>query len=163
MNHYELLMLELTDFGDAPLEKQWPNPVSEMELDDVEERLGDSLPLDYREFLRQYGGFNVYKYFLVPQSERSISLHVGISGFFNAKSLLSATSCVNVEEDLLPHNSIAIGFGDKGYILLVLYGQQKGQIYFWNFSQTGSAIESENLHFVANTFDEFMELLRIQN
>lgn len=160
MNRYHYLMQELTDFGDAPLEKQSPNPVSEEELDAVEKSLGSSLPPDYREFLRQYGGFNVHKSFSIPESHSS-GRREDIGGFLDAKSPFAHRPSMESYDELLPLAPIAIGFGEKGYILLALSEVEKGCIYFWDRGENPSNVESENIHLVANTFDDFIKSLHL--
>lgn len=160
MNRYDALMKRLTDFGDLPLEKQEPNPVSEEQLRDVECELGSSLPSDYREFLRDYGGFDIHKDFPVagmkPKSLR------------NGEIIYLCGVVPSGNYDLIPINRrhkfnlladfITIGVGENGYTLMLFTGEHKGAIYFWHNSQTASPVESENIHFVATSFDQFIHL-----
>lgn len=161
MNRYDDLIKRLTDWGDLPLEKQEPIPLSEDQLVAVEREFGHSLPDDYREFLSSYGGFAVLKYFRIPEPKRpnvctgEIDTFCGVIPPHSYDLLqLNRRKRLNLLADF-----IIIGLAESSFTLMKIVGERRGAIYFYDRSQTSLQDESENIHFVANSFDEFMQLL----
>ena len=127
-----------------------PETMSEEELQQVEQRLGHSLPEDYREFLRDYGLLIVPSSIPLP-NPTDAELGIGLFGVFLGIA-------PNDQYDLVEMNTgthilsemIEIGEGDNGSWYLTITGNNKGNVFFGCH---------ERMYFVAHSFDEFLRLL----
>ncbi len=59
-----------------------------------------------------------------------------------------------------PIHLLPITTADNGDMCLVLDGEEKGVVYFLHAGQGAEPKLEENLYFVANSFDEFMRMLK---
>lgn len=180
-NKYDTIMKRIcADFfkRHLPLES-----ATEEQLKEVEALIGHSLPTDYREFLRDYGGYIINADYPV-QAEGQIRYEC-VSNFYRAAPQPSAIvdgyrTCLEVYEpdpwivDLYPGLSLVrsmegieeLGWpeelfpiadsGGGSQICLALFGLRPGAIFFWR----NSPHFGENLYLVADSFDEFMHLLQ---
>lgn len=169
MNRYDQRMKELgatipyADTGGQEL------TLSEAELQSIEAKISYSLPLDYREFLHNYGGYSVYAFFpcepyeggdaniisgfygLMPKDHPSIhySFTLDIIGMYDALSLYKPVELLPIGDD--PGGS---------QICLVLAGEHKGAVYFWDRIEAWNTEDFTGVHFIASSFDEFIHLLK---
>lgn len=157
MNRYEQLMhglcARLLDFrqGDSPVY------ISEVQMQDVERQLGEALPEDYREFVKEFGGFVCSAVFPLRTPEGSFEsiekFDAVVARRGSSRTIVSNyfERCGMDEkwrEDLLPIGSDA----GSNLVALAFKGASKGKIYFSLYSQ---------LYEVADSFDEFMQLLTL--
>ncbi|RYX80746.1 SMI1/KNR4 family protein [bacterium] len=147
----------IMQFMNSDEEGNPPKSLGEEELQEVEAQLGHSLPEDYREFLRSYGGL------LIPNSlplrtPTAEGFPMGLTSAFFA-----ATSDKNF--DLLEHNDplgylpfelIQVVMGDNGLYCLSIAGEHKGEVYFWD---APAGDEEEHFQLVASSFDKFLQRL----
>lgn len=146
-------------------------PLSEAELEQYERDLEYTLPTDYREFLRDYGGVPFNATFPVESgtgsNEGSVFMFFDVSPIeeltrnrepFPIEYAPGLTKVLQINEgvkevhdpprELLP---IAIDMGGN-QVYLALGGLQPGAVFRW--------MNWGDIHFVAHSFDEFMRSLR---
>ena len=58
-----------------------------------------------------------------------------------------------------PSQLLFIAEGDNGRVCLDIASPKKGTVYFWHTGEEGGEPDEGHLHFVSNSFDEFMNLL----
>ena len=161
MNKYAKKIEQLTYFG-GHLPRQAPNLVSEAELANLESQIGHSLPADYREFLSEYGDFFVASAAEIPEPKPDGPAYGAIECFYGVVPS-------NIWKDIAtayrhkgqgwPREFLPIAWGDNGYTCLVIAGEEKGAVYFFNCGQSSGEEEMEIFHFIADSFDSFMQLL----
>lgn len=119
-------------------------------LEDFESALGDSLPVDYKNFLLQTnGGIPVLREFLVPQWGSS-AVHV----FFGFQRLKADDLNWNLDQfdDLVDSGVIPIGTDPSGNRICLGFSKEaNGKIYFWDHE--GS---SDELIFLSESFSDFV-------
>jgi hypothetical protein len=160
-NKFEQRMRQLTDFG-GNLPPQPLNTLSEAELEKVEHELGFALPSEYREFLRHYGNFFVGSAVDLPDPKPNGRSYGEMAVFYGVNPPNPMDDIVRryhlLSEHGWPPEFLPIGSGDSGDMCLVIRGDEKGAVYFWEMD-----IPSEetygNFHLVARSFGEFMNLL----
>jgi cell wall assembly regulator SMI1 len=141
------------------------SPIPEEDLATIEARLGRALPEDYREFLREYGGY-IFIYgatFPVQTVEYGV-IYASAEIFCGRMPGKIGRDLLRTYEDTLENYGedwpvhmlpIASDAGDND-ICLDMSEENKGAIYFWF---RGSA-NPEDFSFVAPSFTEFMNLLQ---
>ena len=107
-----------------------PRVVSEEQIRDAEHQIGYPLPDDYKEFIRDFGGFTFWNVHSPSLQDHSINTfyglnigdHLDVMG--NREFLLS--------EDLITPDMLPIaGDSANNRFLLFLDGKHKGSVYFW--------------------------------
>lgn len=149
----------------------------------IEHKLGFSLPADYREFLRNYSGYGfpnvIYPVVKEGKPQRETVF------LFNKATLHGRTladsyhsACENfdsVPAELYPGLRLVRNVGQEekeikwprellpiacdmggNQICLALFGLRPGAIFFW----VNAPGDGDNVYLVADSFDEFMHLLR---
>ena len=135
--------------------------ISEEEVFKFEEKIGFSLPDDYKEFLLNCnGGVPEIKYstFELNDFDESIGLQV-LYGLNLAQNLDLREWNEEYEDDLLD-DCIIIGHG-IGFGLIVLVNSiEFSGVYFWDHSfELESSSEEENVYKIADTFKQFIDNL----
>lgn len=150
--------------------------IKELDLFELEKRVGAALPADYRHFLLLHnGGQPEPSDFLVPGWRFMASL---VNEFDGIKVLEnqdveddnSVDLLWNIEvfEDRLPKNFLFIGRDPGGNgILLSLHPDTYGKIYFWDHeNEPEEGLEDladyPNIYFLANSFTEFLDSLKTE-
>lgn len=137
-----------------------PEPVSELQISELEEMLKYQLPKDYRTFLKTHNGGRPkpvsFKYHDPMHGETlgSINKFFGIMDEDNWFSILGNFKDFRNEAQLglLP----IADEGGGNYIFMALDDENKGKIYYLNHNIDPS---EGNLFFVANTFNELLDIL----
>jgi len=178
-NKYEEIVENLDGYPPSQGSPALPLPVSDEQLDKFEMELGFPLPADYREFLQDYSGYG-FSNPVFPVVENGRLTTETVFAFYDASPVMYQASIENYDPDsdtvslylglalvrsmmgvkeigwppeLLP---IACDMGGN-QICLALSGLRPGAIFFWvNAPGEGS----DNIYLVANSFDEFIHLLR---
>ena len=142
-----------------------PTVLIEEELRTIENALGYSLPTNYREFLTDFGGYSIYANFPINRSVGEPIASLGrvygygdkISSVFNLVKVhqRDLANMVTAPELL----GIACDLGGN-QICLFLAGEREGKVYWWHSEEADAPYKYQNLYFVADSFDEFMQLLR---
>lgn len=153
MNKYEQKMKQLIDKWIEYLPPT-SSPVSEIELQALEQQLGSPLPADYREFLRDYGNTYVLAAAIIPEPTLSGPTHAVTEHFFgitpdNKWTDLFTRSQLNE----CSSEFLQIGESDLGNLFIVMSGKQRGAIYFYDCGW------GWKFYFVASSFDKFLSKL----
>lgn len=161
--------------------------LDEVHLSKIESQLGYRLPDDYRKFLRDYAGiiFNhaVYNinedgywtdetifmfYGSTDEETLADNYHQGrqnycledgyewYPGLHLVRDISTPVALMEWPEELLPIGSDAGG----NQICLSLFGLRPNAIFFWRNAPFSDA---QNLYLIADSFDEFMHLLKPQS
>jgi len=155
---YSLPILELLqDCYDPPLT---PQSVEQLEIE-----LGVRFPNDYAEFLLQFNGGNFRRpvMFYVPNATRWPE-GVGVESFFgdpgDRSTGLDLPWYAETLAARIPNDCLAIATcGGLDLILLTVAGPKAefGKVWFWDGTEEG---EGNNIHWLADSFSEFLSLLQ---
>jgi hypothetical protein len=139
-----------------------PKSITQAKILAVEDYVGYKLPADYLEFVSEYGGFAPGGYTIFPIEpyndgidEAIVSVFFGI-GHGDGYDLLE--ECKTRKEIWgIPSKFLPIAQDPGGSIVfLALDGPENGKVYFWDINDPPEV----ELHFVADTFDQFIESLK---
>jgi hypothetical protein len=141
--------------------------ISAEELKQFEHEIGYKLTESYRNFLLAYNGGEPEPYhFFIPSWHYNASLIQELKGIDSESVDLDLRKIHDIKKDILPEGFIIIGSDPGGnQILIGLAGENRGKIYFWDHEQQPDdrlpALEDyRNIHFVANSFEEFITSLK---
>lgn len=128
-----------------------------------EQQIGFALPQDYHQFLIKHNGADVNgQTFFVKDLEQEILMDV-FYGITNSEARsLTLGYWVKEYADEISENELVIGSDPGGHqILYITTGEDKG-IYYWDTNHFfKKSREGEgNTYFLADTFNEFCDLLR---
>ncbi len=165
MNKYEKRVAEL---GGVFSGKGWTQPVtlSEEQLQKLEKEIGFPLPEDYREFLKDYGGYGfwdtVFSFANMPDRRTwwGVGTFYGVIASSPFDLLMRHHSFVDNElmgPELLP---IMDEGGDHDPICLFLGGDKKGTVHLFYEEEFDFPYDYSNLYHIADSFDEFIQMLR---
>ncbi len=159
MNKYSQLVTHLD--GYFVHSDEVPVQVSDAELNAAEQEIGYPFPLNYREFLRDFSGYNIDATFPV----RGWLQEEGYLGVCKGIKVGSSYGLVSKYKDDLANKVIApemlpISEDESGKVCLFLAGPQKGTVQFWHRDEARAPYDYANLYFIANSFDEFMNSLK---
>ena len=154
-----------------------PIILMEEDLQRIENTIGHSLPADYREFWKDYGGYGVCGFF-----QFSTPYHWeeggGISVFYGLMPeepcLASGHRLYAIEQDILsnykwfhkqlPPELLCIGDAGGGHrTCIAVAGGNKGSVYYWDRVEPTTPDSYANIPLVARSFDEFMQLLMTED
>ena len=137
--------------------------VDETAIYAFEQRIGFSLPDDYRRFLLKNNGAQANsQIFFVKYLEQDVMLDVFFGITHPESRSLTLGYWLQEYGDEIDEKSLLIGSDPGGrFLLYVTSGEEKG-IYYWDHSHffPQSSEEEGNTYFVANSFDDFMATLR---
>jgi SMI1 / KNR4 family (SUKH-1) len=154
--------------------KKARNKITEDDIKEFEIMIGETLPKDYAEFLQDYGCYglegSIWFPFLEPYPHGDGEL---IDVFFGLNTSeeddYSLIEYFKNYEGRMPKNMLPIA-SDPGAskICLSLSGDDRGAVYYWYFGEEEMVDEGEepgysNLYLIANSFDEFMNVLQAPN
>lgn len=139
--------------------------ISVADLSTVENRIGKSLPDEYRNFLLENnGGCPEFQKFSKLGEENS---YFGILSWFfgicpgNQNDLVLTVERLS---DRVPDNVIPIACDPSGnFVVLSVDKEDRGKIYFWDHEEEcdeGEVPTYDNLYLVANNFNDFLQNLR---
>ncbi len=160
MNKYENRVRELG--GRFYLRQEFePHPLSETDLASVETKIGYPLPADYREFLRDFGGYRFWASFPLRHGPDDYEEgDVGIMfGFRMGSYDLVGFHFDSLLNEVIAPELLQLTRDEMGSVCLFLDGPRKGKIYLWYAEEVRAPYDYANLYFIANSFDEFMNLL----
>jgi len=136
----------------------------EFRIQEIEKRLGQRLPPDYREFLADYGGSTFSDTFEAPITEPGhfdeYACPTAFLGFYKPKSdgsphSLDLPDNIRYYKDRVPTESIPIAQAIGGnLILLGVAGRDRGKVCYWDH-------ETSDVFAVADSFAEFLANLRL--
>jgi hypothetical protein len=201
MNKYAQRVQEL---GGSPHPDTSPVGASEEELAEVERQLGEELPIDYREFLRGFGAYEIdvsfetsrlfshdYPKYLCEVNNRDRGLGVSLrfdelliepKNFGYAASTLwfygvfhgevrSSNNVYHRQQGLVenykyccrhfeawPEQWLPVSYHyNPGFVVLTFKGDKKGSVLHI------SDASMDRIGYVSDSFDEFMQLLRVND
>jgi hypothetical protein len=167
LNKYQQIVERVGRYSPSSLNRA---TLSEVRLNDYEAWLGYSLPADYREFLRDYGGITARAIYPLKDERRnreSIFVFFDMHNPeqmerhgdpFELECVPTMRRVLAIEEDVEevnypPRELLMIGIDQGGnQIYLALAGLHPGKVFFWQ--------NCEDIYFVADSFDEFMQSLQ---
>lgn len=151
-------------------------PMLESQLLEIEKTIEATLPVEYREFIKEYGA-NKFATLVIFRPQVNLPDEISSSGcgcfdyFFGADNEEGAYSlkwAFNAYRDRMPESLFPIG-GDLGggVICIGISGDHLGKVFYWDQSnevdsddfEEGSDIEKmmfQNVHIAANNFREFI-------
>jgi ankyrin repeat protein len=154
---YSLPILELLQDSDDP-------PVTPESLEELELELGVRFPREYAEFLLQFNGgyFHRPVMFYLPNPTQWID-EVSVDSFFGDPADREIGDGLAIFARLLdgriPNDSLPIAHCGGDIVLLTVAGPQAefGKVWFWDEADQS---EGDNIHWVADTFAEFLSMLQ---
>lgn len=138
-------------------------PITEKEIQEVEKSLNVEFPAGYRRFLLAHnGGRPEPEVFLIPNNwlpgRRSM-----VDWFYSIEPTDEYNYIVRVAkvfEDRMPPEFIPVGCDPGGnQICLVVSGEKRGQIYFWDHESEMDESEPptyDNLYLIADSIDDLL-------
>lgn len=143
------------------------NSLSEEEIIHAEQRLGQAIPPDYRDFLLQYnGGYPERSDFQMSIKKEGLSDRGSIEWFLGIHSdqFDNLENYVNTYRSRIPSDLFPIAHDAGGNLICIASGEKNaGQIYFWDHEfevDEGEIPTYDNVYFVADSLQEFLEKLR---
>lgn len=138
---------------------------SDLGLEIAEAQLGCSLPEDYRIFLRDFGGcaFRQSAEFPIPNPQEFFGIGSQSVDVFYALmpedqwDLLRAR---RIHADRIPNDLLPIADCQNSQLCLGIEEKNQGEIFFWDRSLSHTPPDYSNVHFIANSFEEFIQMLR---
>lgn len=139
------------------------SPLREADLRALEQRLGITLPLEYRNFLLQHNGGhptpNVFSIAACPIDDQGVLTQM-LSISDGEETLLNY---VDMYADRIPPNLLPIGFDPGSNLICIsVSGADRGNVYFWAHDFEASEDEGpnyDNVYFVADNFDHLINNL----
>jgi cell wall assembly regulator SMI1 len=126
----------------------------------LETRLGAQLPEDYRAFLLRFnGGKPLPAEFRLASGRSGSDLHT-LSALHEGE-LCNLETKIYLLGPRIPPGVLPIGTDSFGNaICLVLAGERRGQIWFWDHERDLDPPDWSNMDLIADSFDAFMRGLR---
>lgn len=154
-----------SEFGDlqSPDHRE---KLSENEMQDIERNIGHVLPSDYREFLMDFGGYSFSNVRYPVKKEENEVKTAELSYFYGLKVGTTAdllrTYRGDVANQVMAPELLPIATSGAGSrICLFLTGEREGSVHFWRQEQAVVPYDYSNLYAIANSFDEFMNVLEL--
>ena len=138
-------------------------PLSEQRLRALEERIGTSLPADYREFLLRYnGGVPRPRGFWIV-SGREADTVWRLYGLHDGPTWSSIDDYIDLPDWYsIPKGLLAIGDDGVGnHICLRVDEEDAGAVYFWDHElrAPGMGDSYQGITRIANSFTDFLDML----
>ncbi len=148
-------------------EKQPNVTLSEEQLKAFEETIGYALPDDYREFLKEFGGYGfineiVYRLANIPDGRTlgAVDTFYGIFPFSSMMDLLTRYHNY-VDEQLIGPELLPITDEGGGFdaICLFLDGEKKGSVHLFYSEDAVNRLDYSYLYPISDSFEAFLHLL----
>jgi ankyrin repeat protein len=154
---YTLPILELLQDSDDP-------PATPESLEELELELGVRFPKEYADFLLQFNGgyFHRPVMFYLPNPTQWID-EVSVDSFFGDPVDRDIgdgiATFARLLEGSIPDDSLPIAHCGGDIVLLTVAGPQAdfGKVWFWD---EADQLEGDNIHWVADSFVEFLSMLQ---
>jgi hypothetical protein len=138
-------------------------PLQESDLIKIEEALGYPLPLQYRDFIKQYNGGRPTPHRFSTVDEK---IESGVKYFFSnsneAANLLSEINEFTLD-GIIPRNLFPIAITPaENRLLLSGAGEDVGCVYYWSWDEEPEVetCSYKYMRKVANSFNDFLSKLR---
>ncbi|RYZ84237.1 MAG: SMI1/KNR4 family protein [Proteobacteria bacterium] len=143
MNRYYERVGELGGELSGKLRFDPPAIPTEVDLNNLEKVIGVSLPADYREFLKEFGGFDIGFEFYGVMPGKQLDL-LDWHELYHRREIMV--------EELMP---VAVNLGGN-QLCIALSGENKGAIYFFILTEATVPASYDNCELVASSFDDLM-------
>jgi hypothetical protein len=143
-------------------------PVSDLAITNLAEKLSAKLPEYYLEFIKKYGGTSFDGYAITSLSKNGneseeiiVDVFYGIGRQSEGYDLLDEYQTFS---DRIPKRMLPIAqTPGSSQFCLSLSGIDKGKVLFWDMAEdVGGNAEDANLHLIADTFEEFIYKLQLE-
>lgn len=127
-----------------------------------EQRLGFSLPADYRIFLLENNGASVRNYaFYVDDLSQDVLMDI-FYGVTNKEEDLTLESWLAEYGDELQKKTLIIGTDQGGGMITYITAGEDSGVYYWDHAHffPQSSQEEGNTYFLAESFTDFIRLLK---
>ena len=136
--------------------------LSQLDLNNIEEKIGFNFPADYKRFLLQFNGGKPEKE--VFNMINNSSIVDRFFGFCENEYRNALRYYGVVYNKRIPSNTFPIGKDPGGNLILIsISGSDYGKIYFWDHNweaEEGREPDYSNLTLIADSFDEFVNNLK---
>jgi hypothetical protein len=165
MNIYSQKIKELKgQFVYSPI-GEVPRTVSDQELEEAENQIGYQLPLDYKIFIKDFGGFSFYdlEEIQIPHwSLVSLDTFYGLN--VNGHLNILRRRLLKMSLNLIPPYILPIANDSANNdICIVLSGNEKGRIYFLPADSPSTSSNYIEEYSISSSFDEFINSLRLSS
>ena len=140
-------------------------PATEYDVSSLENKLGISLPSDYRQFLFSYNGGGRPDPCLFPIAGNTADDHGIVEWLYviNVEDQFDLVDVIEVYEERLPPELLPIAEDPGGNLIcLSVSGPNRGKVYFWDHEgegKSGEASTYSNVYYVADSFQAFIDSL----
>ena len=176
--------------GVKPVRGQIFSPLEEDEILKIEKIVGANLPEPYRSLLAKFGSWSFEEFISFPYSNVTMmQVMKGQSFDLNKRNFLaymygskeddtySLERAIKTYKERMPETIIPIGDdGGGNKVCLGLNGAEKGKVFYWDhdsewdeddyLEEEGEPMPPEvkfqNVYLVANSFEEFLNQLRVE-
>ena len=137
--------------------------IAKEDIVEIEKKFDVVLPSDYKQFLLKYNGgavaINELKEIHLDDINESINIDV-LYGIHTGSKASDIEYWTNEYADDLFEKTVIIGDSlQHGFIVLICDGSNDGIYYYDDSYCFDSSNDDSNVYLIANTFDEFWELL----
>ncbi len=138
-------------------------PLAIERLEQVEKAYGIKLPLQYRRFLLAHNGGQPVPnqlHFKNMQGRDTDSIVDWFLAIYDGEidSFEDYFGNYKVDENRLPEALVPIAHDPGGNLVCIcIYGKDEGAVYFWDHEHE---LGGNNIHLIADSFDEFLAGLR---
>jgi hypothetical protein len=131
--------------------------ISDRDIQQLEDLVGFKFPQSYREHILKYNGGrckpNVYSFSEDGQiTESDLNVFLSLPDELRDYILDYKVEDIRILENFLPIAEDSLG----NLVCICCEGEDAGRIYFWDHEREGE----ENIHFIADSFDEFLNSLK---
>ena len=135
-------------------------PITEADIDELEQTLGVELPASYRAFLLRYNGGRP-----IPDGFGDDRFGSLMDSFFSVKNDENVYDTITVQRDLfkdrIPSDLLPIGIDAGGSrVCMGITPENYGKIFFWAmYDEAGPGRKPwrRNIGLIADNFDDFLE------
>jgi hypothetical protein len=148
--------------------KDTSEKLTDSQINAAEKDLGRALPAEYRQFLLQYNGGRPEPSDFVIVDPRRGTTQIGTVRYFLGINTPEETEnldyVLGVFSDRMPSRIFPIARDPGGnFIVISSAGPDAGKVYFWDHEReadTGEPAGDQNLYPIANSFGEFLDMLK---
>jgi hypothetical protein len=141
-------------------------PITPSELEEVEKKIGIRLPDHYRRFLlARNGGIPIpgifhFKEESGPYTDSQVQCLLAIHSADDQNDFETFYERYKLNEIRLPAELIPIGNDLGGNLICIADdGPNLGAVYFWDHEEEEDTATFNNVHLIADSFDEFLSSL----
>lgn len=142
--------------------------LTEQRIADAEQQMGRSIPSAYRAFLLEHnGGYTETNSFAITDARTGANMRLAVGEFIGINHPVSTMNLdykLRRFRDRIPSRMFPVASDPGGSLIcIVTEGPETGRVYFWDHEEEadeGEPPTEENLYFIAESFDEFLNMLK---